>query len=154
MHGSAPTDEPPADVIVIGGGNAALCAAMTARHLVNRVVLLERAPVELRGGNTRHTRNIRHTHPRPDAYVADSYGEDEMWHDLVRVSGSDINEELARLTTRASESCPAFMESHGARWQPPLRGALSPRLPNAISCGDSVAILQKEKAAPKGGLSN
>src|SRR5437879_1676723 len=114
---------------------------MTARHLVNRVVLLERAPVELRGGNTRHTRNIRHTHPRPDAYVADSYGEDEMWHDLVRVSGSDINEELARLTTRASESCPAFMESHGARWQPPLRGALSLGRTNRFFLGGGKAVL-------------
>ncbi len=47
------------DVIVVGGGNAALCAALAARRHVSRVLLLERAPVHMRGGNTRHTRNVR-----------------------------------------------------------------------------------------------
>src|SRR5271169_3322093 len=50
------------DVIVVGGGNAALCAAMAARHIVPRVLVLERAPAHMRGGNTRHTRNVRCAH--------------------------------------------------------------------------------------------
>jgi NADPH-dependent 2,4-dienoyl-CoA reductase/sulfur reductase-like enzyme len=57
VAGSATTTglHDPWDVIVIGGGNAALVAAMTARRLVKRVLLLERAPEFMRGGNTRHT---------------------------------------------------------------------------------------------------
>ena len=45
------------DVLVIGGGNAALCAALTAREQGASVLLLEAAPREWRGGNSQHTRN-------------------------------------------------------------------------------------------------
>jgi tricarballylate dehydrogenase len=43
------------DVIVVGGGNAALCAALSAREQGARVLLLERAPLERRGGNSAFT---------------------------------------------------------------------------------------------------
>ena len=42
-------------VAVVGGGNAALCAAIAAREVGAAVTLLERAPWELRGGNSRFT---------------------------------------------------------------------------------------------------
>ena len=46
------------DVLVIGGGNAALCAAMAAcDEGARRVKILEVAPRIFRGGNSRHTRN-------------------------------------------------------------------------------------------------
>ncbi|CAN5736012.1 FAD-dependent tricarballylate dehydrogenase TcuA [soil metagenome] len=44
-----------ADVIVIGAGNAALCAALAARERGATVLVLERAPFEHRGGNSRYT---------------------------------------------------------------------------------------------------
>ena len=47
------------DVLVIGGGNAALCAAITAAETGARVLILEGAPEPYRGGNSRHTRNFR-----------------------------------------------------------------------------------------------
>ncbi|MFD9435795.1 hypothetical protein [Streptomyces sp. NPDC060002] len=45
-----------ADIVVIGGGDAAFVSALTAADAGARV--LERAPVHFRGGNSRHTRNI------------------------------------------------------------------------------------------------
>ena len=39
------------DVIVIGGGNAALCAALAAKETAKRVLVLERAPEDEAGGN-------------------------------------------------------------------------------------------------------
>ena len=53
------------DVLVIGGGNAALCAALTAREAGASVLLLEAAPREWRGGNSQHTRNLRCMHDAP-----------------------------------------------------------------------------------------
>jgi tricarballylate dehydrogenase len=50
------------DVLVAGGGNAALCAAIAARRLGAHVLVLEAAPKFYRGGNTRHTRNMRCAH--------------------------------------------------------------------------------------------
>lgn len=44
------------DVVVVGAGNAAMCAALSAKEEgANRVVVLERAPVEEAGGNSRYT---------------------------------------------------------------------------------------------------
>ena len=43
------------DVVVLGGGNAGLCAALSARESGARVLLLEKAPEEERGGNSAHT---------------------------------------------------------------------------------------------------
>mgnify|MGYP006218473211 CR=1 FL=1 len=57
------------DVLVIGAGNAGLCAAITAAEAGCSVLVLEAAPRDMRGGNTRHTRNLRacllYTSPSP-----------------------------------------------------------------------------------------
>ena len=75
------------DVLVIGGGNAALCAAMTARETGAGVLLLECAPRHFRGGNSRHTRNLRYLHEQGGACLTGPYLEDEFWEDLLRVTG-------------------------------------------------------------------
>ncbi len=78
------------DVLVIGGGNAALCAALTAREAGASVLLLEAAPREWRGGNSQHTRNLRCMHDAPQDVLVDSYPEEEFWQDLWRVTeGND-----------------------------------------------------------------
>ena len=57
------------DVLVIGGGNAALCAALVAREAGASVMLLEAAPREWRGGNSMHTRNLRVDRPASHGFL-------------------------------------------------------------------------------------
>jgi tricarballylate dehydrogenase len=83
---------PDYDVLVLGGGNAALCAALTARQLGRRVAVVERAPRDFRGGNSRHTRNLRCGTMRPTSVLAEAYGEDEFLADLRRVNGGEVDE--------------------------------------------------------------
>ncbi|MGH3213948.1 MAG: NAD(P)-binding protein, partial [Trebonia sp.] len=92
------TAEAPWDVVVIGGGNAGLVAAITAREKASRVLLLERAPAALRGGNTRHTRNVRCVHDSGDQYTPGTYPYDELWRDLCAVGDGPADEELASFT--------------------------------------------------------
>ncbi|HUY06442.1 MAG TPA: FAD-dependent tricarballylate dehydrogenase TcuA [Acidimicrobiales bacterium] len=129
------------DVVVIGGGNAALVAAMSARHYVKRVLVLERAPYEVRGGNTRHTRNIRCIHPSADAYNTGSYLYDELWDDLCRVGSGPSDERLAELTVCESESVPGWMSEHGIHWQAPLSGTLHLGRTNRFFLGGGKALL-------------
>ncbi|MDR3522042.1 MAG: FAD-dependent tricarballylate dehydrogenase TcuA [Acidocella sp.] len=129
------------DVLVVGGGNAALCAAIAAREAGASVILLEHAPRELRGGNSRHTRNLRAMHDRPEGVLVETYGEAEYWDDLLRVTGGETNEELARMTIRASAGLPAWMEAHGVHFQPSLTGTLSLGRTNAFFLGGGKALV-------------
>ena len=70
------------DVLVIGGGCAALSAAITAREQGVNVLLLECAPMHFRGGNSRHTRNMRLAHESQFEPYTGAYPEEEMWVDL------------------------------------------------------------------------
>ena len=90
------------DVIVVGGGNAALSAALAARHVVPRVLVLERAPEHMRGGNSRHTRNVRCAHASADQFFSAPYSEEELFEDLVSVTGGPANVGLAKFTIRQS----------------------------------------------------
>src|SRR3954451_3407480 len=110
------------DVLVIGGGNAALCAALMAREAGASVLLLEASPREWRGGNSQHTRNLRCMHDTPQDVLVDAYPEEEFWQDLLKVTGAATNEKLARLVIRASATCRPWMRSHGVRFQPSLSG--------------------------------
>src|ERR1700720_675768 len=129
------------DVIVIGGGNAALCAAMAARHVVSRVLVLERAPEHMRGGNTRHTRNIRCTHAAADQFFSGPYSEQEHLEDLIGVTGGPANLDLAKLAVRESSKLPAWMSAHGVNWQQPLAGTLHLGRTNRWFLGGGKALL-------------
>lgn len=129
------------DVLVIGGGNAALCAAMTAREAGVRVLVLECAPRHFRGGNSRHTRNLRYLHPSASAHLTGPYLEDEFWDDLLRVTGGRTNEQLARVAIRQSANLGKWMEAHGCRFQPPLRGTLHLARTNAHFLGGGKALM-------------
>lgn len=113
------------DVLVIGGGNAALCAAIAARHRGAQVLLLERAPEHMRAGNTRHTRNIRCAHSTSDIYSSGKYSEEEFHEDLIGVTGEPANPDLATYTIHESQKIPQWMSRHGVSWQQPLAGTLN-----------------------------
>ena len=128
------------DVVVIGGGNAGLVAAMAADDLGASVLVLERAPRHMRGGNSRHTRNIRCVH-KADEFNTGDYDYDELWHDLCNVGEGPNDEELAAFTVRDSATIPAWMYAHGARWQAPLSGTLHLGRTNRFFLGGGKALL-------------
>ena len=129
------------DVLVIGGGNAALCAALMAREAGARVLLLESSPREWRGGNSQHTRNLRCMHDAPQDVLSDAYPEEEFWQDLLKVTGGITDEHLARLVIRASSTCRDWMRRHGVHFQPPLSGALHVARTNAFFMGGGKALV-------------
>ncbi|KKO16856.1 FAD-dependent tricarballylate dehydrogenase TcuA [Pseudomonas putida] len=129
------------DVLVIGGGNAALCAALMAREAGASVLLLEAAPRAWRGGNSQHTRNLRCMHDGPQDVLLEAYPEEEFWQDLLKVTGGQTNEKLARLVIRASSSCRGWMRRHGVHFQPSLSGALHTARTNAFFMGGGKALV-------------
>ncbi|MEO8545189.1 MAG: FAD-dependent tricarballylate dehydrogenase TcuA [Burkholderiaceae bacterium] len=129
------------DVLVIGGGNAALCAALMAREAGASVLLLEASPREWRGGNSQHTRNLRCKHDAPQDVLVEAYPEEEYWQDLLKVTGGATNEALARLVIRESSTCRPWMVSHGVRFQPSLSGALHTARTNAFFMGGGKALV-------------
>src|SRR5450755_5077043 len=98
------------DVLVIGGGNAALCAAISARRDGASVLVLEGAPKFYRGGNTRHTRNMRCAHDAATGPLTGPYTEEEFFDDLLRVTGGETNEDLARFMIRESKPILPWIE--------------------------------------------
>ncbi len=132
------------DVLVIGGGNAALCAAIAAREAGAEVVVLEHADRAMRGGNTRHTRNLRAMHDGPLHTLADSYTEDEFWQDLLRVTGGQTDEPLAKLMIRESAGLLDWLHERGVRFQPALSGTLSLERTNAFFLGGGKTLLNAQ----------
>ena len=129
------------DVLVIGGGNAALCAALMAREAGASVLLLEASPKAWRGGNSQHTRNLRCMHDVPQGTLVDAYPEEEFWQDLLKVTGGQTDEKLARLAIRHSATCRPWMERHGVHFQPSLSGALHTARTNAFFMGGGKALV-------------
>src|ERR1700758_3562067 len=129
------------DVLVIGGGNAAVCAAISARRAGASVLVLEGAPKFYRGGNTRHTRNMRCAHDAATDILTGPYTEEEFWKDLLLVTGGQTDEELARYMIRESKDILGWIVEQGVRWQPSLGGTLSLGRTNSFFLGGGRAML-------------
>ncbi|TCT05006.1 FAD-dependent tricarballylate dehydrogenase TcuA [Aquabacter spiritensis] len=129
------------DVLVIGGGNAALCAAISARRAGASVKVLEAAPRFYRGGNTRHTRNMRCAHDTATDTLTGPYTEDEFWDDLKRVTQGHTDEELARFMIAKSKDMLPWISAQGVRFQPSLGGTLSLGRTNSFFLGGGRAML-------------
>jgi tricarballylate dehydrogenase len=140
--GLQPVDHPRRyDVLVAGGGNAALCAAIAARRAGASVVVLEAADKFYRGGNTRHTRNMRCAHDHATDTLTGPYTEDELWDDLIRVTGGKTDEELARHMIRESKEMLTWIVEQGVRFQPSFGGTLSLGRTNSFFLGGGRAML-------------
>ena len=129
------------DVLVVGGGNAALCAAIAARREGASVLVLEAAPKFYRGGNTRHTRNMRCAHDAATETLSGPYYEDEFFDDLLRVTGGNTNEELAKMMIHESKEMLTWIADQGVRFQPSLGGTLSLGRTNSFFLGGGRAML-------------
>src|ERR1044071_9602013 len=123
------------DVVVAGGGNAALCAAISAARRGRSVIVVEGAPEFYRGGNTRHTRNVRVAQDGSAPTMSGVYEPDEFYDDLQRVTGGQTDEKLARLTIERSSELLPWLGEQGVKFGPPLGGTLSLGRTNAFFLG-------------------
>src|SRR6266511_2304280 len=130
------------DVIVVGGGNAGLVAAISARESGASVLLLEKAAEWRRGGNTRHTRDIRYAHPPGEPYTTgEAYPVEELLDDLRRVGAGQSNAQMAELVVEQSQTVAEWMTQHGVRWQQPLTGTLHLGRTNRFFLGGGKALV-------------
>ena len=129
------------DVLVAGGGNAALCAAIAARRAGSSVLLCEMASKFYRGGNTRHTRNIRCAHDAATETLSGPYPEEEFFKDLLQVTQGHTDEVLARHMIAESKSVLDWLREQGVRYQPSLGGTLSLGRTNSFFLGGGRSML-------------
>jgi len=123
------------DIIVIGGGSAALEAAIVARQAgAGSVIMLEKAPEEESGGNARFSHvgfrfvhsgatELRQFLPDVDAtkfarMQIPAYGRDDFLGDLDRVTQGRIDPVLAECLVDHSNAAVHWMREIGVRWEP------------------------------------
>ncbi|CAO3426945.1 FAD-dependent tricarballylate dehydrogenase TcuA [Azospirillum endophyticum] len=138
------------DVLVVGGGNAALCAAIAARRAGAAVLLLEAAPRALRGGNARHSRNMRVMHDAPTPWVRGSYPADDYRQELWRVAGGAADDGLARLFIDGSAGIIDWLADNGVRFQSGADGLLPYSRKTVFFLGGGKALVNALYATAEG----
>jgi tricarballylate dehydrogenase len=143
------------DVIVVGGGNAALCAALAAREAGARVRLFERAPESQRGGNSGYAggnwrvvydglKDIQKLVPdlSPEEIANTdfgSYSEEQFFDDMARVTQYRTNPDLCEVIVKRSLETLAWMRGKGVRFLP-YYGRQSFKVGNRIQFWGGVII--------------
>jgi tricarballylate dehydrogenase len=118
-----------ADVVIVGAGNAAMCAALSAREHGASAIVLERAPIEERGGNTAYTAGAMRVAYRgvedlltimPDLSAEErartdfgTYDEAQFFDDMARVTEYRTDPDLAELLVARSLDTMGWMRSRG-----------------------------------------
>ncbi|HEY0247638.1 MAG TPA: FAD-dependent tricarballylate dehydrogenase TcuA [Gryllotalpicola sp.] len=122
------------DVIVVGGGNAALCSALSAADQGARVIVFERSPRDQRGGNSSYTDglmrfvydgadDIRALAPDltdEDMAISDfgSYTEDDFYEDMGRITQYRTDPELCETLITNSRETLMWMRDQGVKFMP------------------------------------
>ena len=122
------------DVVVVGAGNAALCAALSAQEQGAKVLVLERAPREQRGGNTAYTgggfRMVYHGLEDVKKFVPDltqeeiantdfgEYTAEQFLDDLGRITEYRIDPDLAEVLVHRSAETMQWIRQKGVRFVP------------------------------------
>ncbi|PAF45387.1 FAD-binding dehydrogenase [Helicobacter sp. 11S02629-2] len=146
-------EEVDCDVLIVGGGNAALSAAISARENGADVIVLESSPKAWRGGNSQHTRNLRSMHYGPTDVLTDTYSEDEFFEDIYKVTKGQTNEDYARFVIRNTPEAVKWAKSHGVRFQSSFSGTLQLGRTNAFFLGGGKSLLNSYyKEAKKMGI--
>ncbi len=121
------------DVVVVGAGNAGMCAALAARGEGARVLVLEAAPFDERGGNSRFTAGaLRFVYNGVDDLLKlcelsetelatsdfGTYTSDQYYDDLGRLTDYRSNPDMAELLVTKSQETLLWMRSQGIRFAP------------------------------------
>lgn len=125
------------DVIVVGAGNAAMCAAHAALDNGAKIAILEKAPYEDRGGNSMFTGHMRFAYEsldelfavmRPDTVTDEirarfaerlpKKSQDALWDDIMDATGGLTDPDMLRVNVERSYSTISWLHSKGVNWVP------------------------------------
>ncbi|GAA4334436.1 FAD-dependent tricarballylate dehydrogenase TcuA [Pigmentiphaga soli] len=122
------------DVVIVGGGNAALCAALSAAEQGASVLVLERAPFEERGGNSAYTDGkVRFAYNGAEDIIAlsddltpeeiatsdfGSYTENDFFDDMARITQHRTDPDLCEILVRNSNATMRWLKDNGVRFMP------------------------------------
>lgn len=130
------------DMVVVGGGNAALNAAMSAKENApsRKILMIERAPRDFRGGNSKYTRSIRYVHDH-DNFSSGPYTKEEYIQDVMKINKGESNPDILNLVVDGSQKMPAWMMKHKIVLKHAVKGAFHYNTANAFILGGGKQLL-------------
>src|SRR5215471_17607673 len=167
---------PSSDVLVIGKGNAALCAALAARDAGASVTMLEAASQEEAGGNSAFAGGVmrfafdgvadleRVTDLTPEEIASSDFGtnsRDEYFDDLFRLTSYRTDPELSELLVTRSLDVMVWLRGKGVRFVPNFgrqsalvngKRRFFGRLPIEVSGGGVGLVRTLDQAVAKAGI--
>ncbi len=130
------------DLVVVGGGNAALNAVMSAKENApsKKILMIERAPRDFRGGNSKYTRSIRYVHDH-DNFSSGPYTKEEYVADVMKINKGESNADLLNLIVDGSKGMPNWMMKHKIILKHAVKGAFHYNTANAFILGGGKQLL-------------